>query len=524
MPKIVECVPNFSEGRRLEVVAQIRSAIAAIAGVTFLDQHSDPDHNRTVMTFVGDPESVEQAAFAGIATAAKLIDLDHHTGQHPRMGATDVVPFVPVSAVSLEECIAIAKRLGQRVGDELNIPVYLYEAAATRPDRENLENVRRGQYEGIKVEIETDPNRKPDFGPSHLGPAGATVIGARPFLVAFNCYLNTDDVSVAKNIAKVVRNSGGGLKYVKALGLLVDGKAQVSMNLTDYRKTSIARVVEMVRREAERYGHVVTKSELVGLTPQEALIDAAQWYLQIDNFESHQILENKLAEINNHAKVGLENSQSTQKPSQGSIIPNAFLDATAAGSATPGGGAVAALAGALSAALAGMVARLTIGKKKYAEFDTQMKDTAARADQLRSQLTQSIDADSAAFEEVMAAMKLPKETAEQQATRQQQIQIAMQHATDVPLAAARACLEILSLVYEVASHGNTNAASDAASAAFMARAAIDAAGMNVRINAAALDDKAAAKRSVEELRSIQARAADRIEKILAQVEQRATLA
>jgi glutamate formiminotransferase/formiminotetrahydrofolate cyclodeaminase len=510
MPKIVECVPNFSEGRRLEVVAQIRSAIAAIAGVTFLDQHSDPDHNRTVMTFVGDPESVEQAAFAGIATAAKLIDLDHHTGQHPRMGATDVVPFVPVSGVSLEECVAIAKRLGQRVGAELNIPVYLYEAAATRPDRENLENVRRGQYEGIKAEVETNPDRKPDYGPSHLGPAGATVIGARPFLVAFNCYLNTEDVVVAKNIAKVVRNSGGGLKYVKALGLLVDGKAQVSMNLTDYRKTSIARVVEMVRREAARYGHVVTKSELVGLTPQEALIDAAQWYLQIDNFESHQILENKLAEI----------SSGEIK----SIIPNAFLDATAAGSATPGGGAVAALAGALSAALTGMVARLTIGKKKYAEFDAQMKDTAARADQLRSQLTQSIDADSAAFEVVMASMKLPKETVEQQTERQRQIQIAMQHATDVPLTAARCCLEILSLVHEVASHGNVNAASDAASAAFMARAAIDAAGMNVRINAAALDDKVAAKQSVEDLRSVQAQAAKQIEKILGEIEKRATLA
>src|SRR5512135_509375 len=282
MPKIVECVPNFSEGRRLDVVAQIRSAIAAIDSVTFLDQHSDPDHNRTVMTFVGDPDAVEQAAFAGIATAAKLIDLDYHTGQHPRIGATDVVPFVPISGVSLEECVAIAKRLGQRVGTELNIPVYLYEAAATRPDRENLENIRRGQYEALKVEMEIDPNRKPDYGPSKVGPAGATVIGARPFLVAFNCYLNTDDVSVAKNVAKVVRNSGGGLKYVKALGLLVDGKAQVSMNLTDYRKTSIHRVVELIRREAERYGVGIESSELIGMIPQAALLDTAQWYLQLD--------------------------------------------------------------------------------------------------------------------------------------------------------------------------------------------------------------------------------------------------
>ncbi len=510
MPKIVECVPNFSEGRNLEVVAQIRSAIAAIEGVTFLDQHSDPDHNRTVITFVGDPDAVEKAAFAGISIAAKLIDLDHHTGQHPRMGATDVVPFVPVSGVTLEECVAMAKRLGEKVGSELNIPVYLYEAAATRPDRENLENVRRGQYEGIKAEIETNPNRKPDYGPSKMGPAGATVIGARPFLIAFNCYLNTDDVNVAKNIAKVVRHSGGGLKYVKAAGFFVDGKAQVSMNLTDYRKTSIARVVEMVRREAARYGCVITKSELVGLTPMEAMIDAAQWYLQIDNFESHQVLENKLAEI----------SSGQSK----SIMPNAFLEATAAGSATPGGGAVAALAGALSAALTGMVARLTIGKKKYAEYDLQMKDIAGRADQYRSKLTELIEADSASFEAVINAMKLPKETEEQQVERQRQIQLATQQATDVPLNTAKICLEILSLIYEVASHGNINAASDAASGAFMARAAIEAAGMNVRINAAALADKATAKKYIDELNSIKTQCAQQIDRVVAVVEQRATLA
>ncbi|HET7378181.1 MAG TPA: cyclodeaminase/cyclohydrolase family protein, partial [Anaerolineae bacterium] len=263
-------------------------------------------------------------------------------------------------------------------------------------------------------------------------------------------------------------------------------------------------------REAARYGHVITKSELVGLTPQEAMIDAAQWYLQIDNFESHQILENKLAEIS---------SGETK-----SIVPNAFLEATASGTATPGGGAVAALAGALSAALTGMVARLTIGKKKYADYDAAMKDVAARADALRAQLTQSIDADSASFEEVMAALKLPKETEEQQAARQQQIQIATQHATDVPLNAARLCLELLSLVNEVATHGNVNAASDAASAAIMARAAIDAAGINVRINAASLDDKNLARQTVEKLNDIRSQAAQRIDQILLMVEKRAALA
>ena len=510
MSKIVECVPNFSEARRPEVVAQIRSAIAAIAGVTFLDQHSDADHNRTVLTFVGEPEAVERAAFDAIKTAAQLIDLDHHTGEHPRIGATDVVPFVPISGVTLEECVAMAKRLGERVGKELNIPVYLYEAAATRPERENLENVRRGQYEGLKAEIASNPDRVPDYGPVKLGPAGATAIGARSFLIAFNVYLNTGDVEIARKIAKAVRHSSGGLRYVKAAGFLVEGQAQVSMNLTNYRKTPIARVVETIRREAARCGCAITKSELVGLTPQEALIDAAQWYLQLDLFESHQILENKLRE----ALSGQPQS----------IIPHAFLEATAAGSATPGGGAVAALAGALAAALAGMVARLSIGKKKYAAVEAQMKDIAARADGLRGKLTASIDEDSAAFEEVMNALKLPKESPEEIAARSAQIQAATRHATIVPLHTARLCLEALGLLHFVAANGNTHAMSDAASAAFMARAAIEAAGMNVRINTAALADKNQAQRYVEEWKSIQAQAVLRVEQVLADVEKRAALA
>jgi glutamate formiminotransferase / formiminotetrahydrofolate cyclodeaminase len=508
--KIVECVPNFSEGRRPEVVAQIRSAIAAIAGVTLLDQHSDADHNRTVLTFVGEPEPVEQAAFNAIKAAAQLIDLDHHTGQHPRIGATDVVPFVPVSGVTLEECVAMAKRVGQRVGEELGIPVYLYEAAATRPERTNLENIRRGQYEALKAEMGVNPERDPDYGPHTVGPAGATAIGARPFLIAFNAYLNTDDIEIAKQVAKAVRHSNGGLRFVKGLGLLVEGKAQVSMNLTDYRRTSIARVVETVRREAARYGCSITKTELVGLTPMDALIDAAQWYLQLANFESHQILENRLSEVL---------SGQTK-----SIMPAAFIEATASGTATPGGGAVAALAGALAAALAGMVARLTIGKKKYAAVEAQMTDLAAQADGLRGQLTAAIDEDSAAFTEVMKAFKLPKDTPEEQAARRAQIQTATRRATAVPLRTAQLCLQALDLVYFVAANGNVNALSDAASGAFMARAAIEAAGMNVRINAASLDDKVLAQKSVADWRSIHSQAAARIEQILQQVEQRASLA
>lgn len=297
MRKIVECVPNFSEGRRREVVDQIAQAIATVRHVHVLDVQSDTDHNRTVVTFVGEPEAVEEAAFRGIEKAAELIDMDLHRGEHPRMGAADVVPFVPIKNVTMEDCVAIAQRLGERVGRELDIPVYLYEKAATCPERRNLAEVRLGGYEGIKAEIATRPERVPDYGPRHLGKAGATAIGARPPLIAFNVYLNTDDVEVARAIARAVRHSSGGLRYVKALGLLVKGQAQVSMNLTDYRQTPVHRVVEMIRREAGRYGVSVAESELVGLIPNEALVEAAEFHLQLGGFSSHQILENRLADL-----------------------------------------------------------------------------------------------------------------------------------------------------------------------------------------------------------------------------------
>jgi glutamate formiminotransferase len=297
MRKVVECVPNFSEGRRKEVIDQIAEAMAIVPDVHVLDVQSDADHNRTVVTFVGEPEAVEEAAFRGIGKAAQLIDMNLHRGEHPRMGAADVVPFVPIKGVTIEDCVAIARRVGERVGRELDIPVYLYEEAATRPERRNLAEVRRGEYEGIKAEIETNPERTPDFGPQHLDKAGATAIGARPPLIAFNVYLGTDDVDVAKAIAQAVRHSSGGLRYVKALGLLVKGKAQVSMNLTDYRQTPVHRVVEIIRREAERYGVAVVESELIGLIPNEALVEAAAFYLQLGGLSSDQILENRLANL-----------------------------------------------------------------------------------------------------------------------------------------------------------------------------------------------------------------------------------
>ncbi len=296
MGQIVECVPNFSEGRRQGVIDRIVAAMGEPPGVQVLDVWSDPDHNRTVVTIIGAPQTVVEAVFQGVAKAAELIDMDHHRGGHPRMGATDVVPFVPVRGVSMEDCVVLARQLGQQVGEELGIPVYLYEEAATRPDRRNLADVRRGEYEGLKDEIATNPDRSPDFGPSTMGTAGATAIGARPPLVAFNVYLNTDDVRPAKAIARAVRHSGGGLRFVKALGLIAEGQAQVSMNLTDHRQTPIHRVLELVRSEAACYGLTVTRSEVVGLLPAQALFDAAQFYLQLADLSPSQILENRLLE------------------------------------------------------------------------------------------------------------------------------------------------------------------------------------------------------------------------------------
>ena len=298
MKPIVECVPNFSEGRRPEVIDRIVAAIESVAGVRVLDRSSDADHNRTVITFVGPPAVIGEAALAAIARAAELIDMDRQRGEHPRMGATDVVPFVPIAGVTMADCVEIARKLGARVGTELGIPVYLYEAAATRPDRVNLGDLRpqSHQYEQKKADVGREAKWAPDFGPAKVGKAGVTAIGARAPLIAYNVYLTTGDVRIAEKIARAIRHSNGGLRFVKARGFLVEGKAQVSMNLTDFTQTPVHRVVEMIRREAVRYGVSIESSELVGMIPQQALLDAAVWYLQLDNFEPRLVIENRLGE------------------------------------------------------------------------------------------------------------------------------------------------------------------------------------------------------------------------------------
>lgn len=506
--RIVECIPNFSEGRRSEIVDQIAAAIEGVPGITLLDRSSDEDHNRSVMTFVGTPEAVAEAAFDAIQTAAGLIDLDQHKGEHPRIGATDVVPFVPISGVTMEECIAIAQRLGERVGTELNIPVYLYEKAATRPDRSNLATIRRGEYEALKVEMGVEPAREPDFGPSSVGKAGATVIGARPPLIAYNVYLSSDDVTIAKRIARAVRHSSGGLHFVKALGLLVDGRAQVSMNLTDYTRTAIARVVEFIRREAARYGTTIHHCELIGLIPQTALIDAAQWYLQLDQFEQDQILETRLYQ------------------SDGDAAPDAedFLAALASGDPTPGGGSAAAYSGAMAAALVSMVARLTTGKKKYADVEARMQELIRLADDARGQLQDAVAKDAAAFDAVMAAFRLPKGSPEEKASRKAAIQDATRSAAEAPLHAAGLVVDVMEWAAEAAEQGNANAITDAGSAAAMARASLTASSLNVRINAASIDDADAAAAWLAQLEALDARARSAEDRVRAALKQRADLA
>lgn len=471
---LVECIPNFSEGRRPEVVEAIIDAIRSVSGVIVLDSSSDPDHNRSVVTFVGEPAAVEQAAFQAIRTAASLIDMAQHGGEHPRIGATDVVPFVPIRGVSMPDCVAMAQRLGQRVGDELDIPVYLYERAASRPDRENLATLRKGEYEGLREAIQRDPERAPDFGPTEMGSAGATVIGARAPLVAYNIYLNTDDVETANRIARAIRHSNGGLRYVKALGMLVEGRAQISMNLTDFTRTPIHRVQEMVRTEAARYGYAITHSELVGLIPEQALFDSARWYLQLDLFDEDQILERTIAQAESGSQT---------------LAPLGFIDAVASGDPTPGGGSAAALAATLAAALAGMVARTTLGKKKYAEAEDQMEQAIARADDVRGDLTTLIDADADAFNQVMDAYRLDKTDQGRPAA----IEAAMKHAADVPLRTMELTVEALKQLEVAARLGNVNAATDAAAGAHLALAALEAAALNVKVNANSLSDEMAAE-------------------------------
>src|SRR5436305_1260776 len=434
MSTLVECVPNFSEGRDRAKVDAIVEAMK-LDGVYLLDREMDADHNRCVITLVGEREPIQEAAIRGVGKAAELIDLNTHQGAHPRMGAADVVPFIPIEGVTIEDCVAMARHVGEQIWKRYQIPVYLYEAAATIPERQNLESIRRGQFEGIRAEIATNPARKPDFGDPRVHPtAGATVVGARKFLIAYNVFLNTPDVEIAKKVAKAVRFSSGGMRFVKGAGFLVRGLAQVSMNLTDFDQTPIYRVFELVKREAARYGVIPVSSEIVGLIPKKALEQAAEWFLQIENFDSSLLLENRLAAVTG-GKAAVGGIRAGVEP---------FIELLAAPTATPGGGSASAAAGAMAAALGGMVAGMSRGKKAYQQYERELSDALTRLNRLREELKSSIDLDAASYAAVLKAYKDAKTAAPEVGERA--ISDALKNATRVPLGIAQKAHEVRRLV------------------------------------------------------------------------------
>ncbi|MCK4353322.1 glutamate formimidoyltransferase [candidate division WOR-3 bacterium] len=474
MAKLVECIPNFSEGRNNKVIDQIVSEITGIPGVKLTDRQMNVDHNRAVITFVGPPEACKQAAFNACKKASELIDLRKHKGEHPRMGATDVIPFVPISDVTTEECVEIAKELAQEIAEKLNIPTYLYEQAATRPDRENLAKIRKGEFEALREAIKTDPSRAPDFGPCELHPsAGATVVGAREYLIAYNVDLGTNNLDIAKSIAKAIRFKHGGFKYVKALGFDIKerGIVQVSMNMTNYKGTSLFRAFEFVKREAERYGIPVIGSEIVGVLPLQALVDTADWYLRLENFNSDQILEKKLWE------------------EEEDILPRKFIAELASKSPAPGGGSVAALSGSLGASLVCMVCELTIGKEKYKDVEKIMLKTRDEANKIKDEFLSLVKKDEDAFNKVIASFRLPKETDEDKKIRSAKIQEALKGATLVPLEVMRLSKTVLDLAIICAEKGNVNSVSDAGVSAIESQAALESALYNVLINLSSIKDE-----------------------------------
>ncbi|HEX4998107.1 MAG TPA: glutamate formimidoyltransferase [Terriglobia bacterium] len=480
MKRIVECVPNFSEGRRPEVIDVIVAAMTAGRDVYLLDRQMDPDHNRAVITIAGAPESIGEAVIRGVETAAARIDLTRHQGGHPRIGAADVIPFIPLRGVSIEECVEIARQTGREIARRFHIPVYLYEAAATRPERLHIENIRRGQFEGLRDSIVHDPERKPDFGEPRVHPtAGATVVGARKPLIAYNINLHSADIEIAKRIAKRVRFSSGGFRHVKAIGLLpLDrNQAQVSMSLTDFERTSIELVFETVGREAERYGVSVAGSEIVGLIPQAALEGAAEFYLRLENFKSDMVLETRL----DAAMSGVE--EAAAAPGNADIV-RPFVDRVASAEPVPAGGSAAALAGALGAALGQMTIEITKGKKAYQEHSARYSEALDRLGACRTTLLELIDIDVDAYRRVMSAYRLPKDSPE----RDKAIQAGLVAATESPFRTAACAAEALGALEPLRLIIYPNVASDFEVGLDMLRSCLRGAIANMRVNLAGLQD------------------------------------
>ena len=537
--RLVECVPNFSEGRDKSVIDAIAREIRSVAGVSLLDVDPGADTNRTVFTFVGEPGPVIEAAVRSARCAAGLIDMGKHSGAHPRMGAMDVCPFIPVSGLTMDDCVAIAKDAGQRIAEAVKAPVYLYEYAASKPERKSLADIRSGEYEALAEKL-GKPEWKPDFGPAAFVPTwGATAVGAREFLVAYNVNLNTRDPKLANEVALTIREGGraardaagtiikdkdgknrmvpGLLRHVRAIGWYIDDYrcAQVSINLTNYRETPLHLVYETVKAEAEKRGISVTGSEVVGLLPLAPMVEAGRFYLRRMG-KSSGAPESELVELAIRSmgldsvapfdadKKIVEYAVSSAAPLM-AMTAKAFVDEVSSESPAPGGGSVAALAGSLAAALAAMVANLTVGKKGYEPSWELMSDLAVQAQDVKARLVRAVDEDTQAFNAVMEAMKLPKSTADEKAARDAAIQEGNKQAAKVPLETARACLQALKLAVQAVA-GNRNSASDAGVAALMAAAGLHGAALNVLINLGAIHDAAFVSAMKAEVASLRAEA------------------
>ena len=528
MQKLIECVPNFSEGRDPEIIRQITTAIEAVEGVSLLDVDPGASTNRTVVTFVGSPEAVVEGGFRGIQKAAELIDMRKHKGAHPRMGATDVCPFIPVSNVSWEEAIACAKQLGKRVGDELKIPVYLYEKAAKDPSRSNLSIIRAGEYEGFFEKIK-EAKWKPDFGLAVFNEkSGATAIGARDFLVAYNVNLNTKAVRRATSVAFDVRENGrvktddgtpsgkpvldangepvrvpGMLKHVKAIGWYVEeyGIAQVSMNLTNIEETPLHAAFDACNEAASKRGLRVTGSEVVGMLPKKCLVDAGKYFLRKQQWSEGASEEDlidiavrsmglsELKPFDPKEKIIELKMDTASKKSLVKMDLRQFCNETLSDSPAPGGGSVAALMGALGISLGGMVANLSAGKRGWEDKLKYFSDWAVKAQQLKDELLFLVDEDTAAFNKVMDAFALPKDSAEEKAARSAAIQMANKYASEIPLRVMETALKSYQVLAEMAEKGNPASISDVGVGLLATRACIDGAAMNVRINLAGLKDE-----------------------------------
>jgi glutamate formiminotransferase / formiminotetrahydrofolate cyclodeaminase len=484
---LMEIVPNFSEGRRQDVIDAIVTALQ-VPGVALVNVQWDPDHNRLDSTLIGPPDAVRRSALAGAARAVELIDMAQHSGGHPRMGAVDVIPFLPIRDVTMDDCVAMARDVGRELAETLNVPVYLYDRAALTPERASLAAVRKGEYEGLKADVARG-ERLPDFGPHEIGRAGAVAVGARKPLVAFNVYLDggAEDEDAAKAIAKAVRETSGGLKNVRGIGFYVPERdcVTVSMNLVDTDATPIHRAFELVKVEASRFGLAVLDTEIVGLAPQAAVSNAAEHYLQLRGFDpKEQIIENLVARADSASGSG-----DSRSPAIAEETVAGFMGTVSSDAPTPGGGSVSAVTGAAGAALIAMVARLTIGRKGFDDVADRMEEIVNHVDESRAALLELADRDAAAFDAVMTAIRMPKDSDEEKAARSAALQRATAQAAAAPMDVARRSTPLIDLAIEVIEKGNPNAASDGATAAAMLHASVLGALANVEINLASLKDE-----------------------------------